>query len=59
MCEKIGVIKKIDELGRIVIPKEFRDRLGFAEFVEVVITKKGVLICNSEYELVKKIDKSI
>ena len=59
MCEKIGVIKKIDELGRIVIPKEFRDRLGFGEFVEVVITKKGVLICNSEYELVKKVDKSI
>ena len=57
MCEKIGVIKKIDELGRLVVPKEFRDRLGLGEYVEVVITEKGVLIRNSEYELVRKIDK--
>ena len=57
MCEKIGVIKKIDELGRLVVPKECRDRLGLGEYVEVVITEKGVLIRNSEYELVRKIDK--
>ena len=57
MCKKIGIIKKIDELGRLVVPKEFRDRLGLGEYVEVVITEKGVLIRNSEYELVRKIDK--
>ena len=50
----IGVIKEIDSLGRIVIPKEFRDRLGLDKRVEVVITENGILIRNSEYELVKK-----
>ena len=44
---------KIDKLGRIVIPKEMRERLGFARDVEVVMTEEGVLIRNSEYKLVK------
>ena len=54
MHAKIGVIKEVDKLGRIVIPKDFRDRLGFARTVEVVLTEQGVLIRNPEYELVKK-----
>ena len=54
---KIGVIKEIDKLGRIVIPKEMRDRLGFGDSVEVVMTKNGVLVRNPEYRLVR-IDKS-
>lgn len=29
MKEKVGVIKEIDALGRIVIPKEIRERLSF------------------------------
>ena len=51
--ESVGVIKEIDSLGRIVIPKEFRDRLMLDKKVELVLTGYGVLIRNSEYTLVK------
>lgn len=57
MKEAIGVIKEIDSLGRIVIPKEMRDRLFFDNKVEVVLTKEGVLLRNPEYELIKIKDK--
>ena len=50
---KIGVIKEIDKLGRIVIPKEMRDRVGCEDSVEVIVTKEGILIRNPEYKLVK------
>lgn len=53
--EEIGIIKEIDALGRIVIPKEFRERLGLKKEVEVVLTVDGVLIRNSEYEIIKKV----
>lgn len=53
MNNKVGIIKEIDSLGRIVIPKEFRERLKLDKSVEVVLTQDGVLIRNSEYELVR------
>ena len=53
MNRSVGVIKEIDNLGRIVIPKEFRDRLGLEKKVEVVLTGEGILIRNSAYKLVK------
>ena len=49
--EKIGVIKEIDRLGRIVIPKEFRQRYALTDRVELVATKEGILMRNQEYEL--------
>ena len=54
MKEKVGVIKEIDKLGRIVIPKEFRERLNLRNTVEVLITADGILIRNPEYILIKK-----
>lgn len=53
MKDTVGVIKEIDNLGRIVIPKEIRDRLSLGKRVEVVLTKEGVLLRNPEYELIK------
>ena len=52
--EEIGIIKIIDKLGRVQIPKDFRDRLGLKGKIEVVLTKNGVLLRNSKYELVKR-----
>ena len=49
----VGVIKEIDKLGRIVIPKEMRDRFALSEKVEVTITEEGILIRNPAYILVK------
>lgn len=31
MKNKVGVIKEIDHLGRIVIPKDFRERFRLTE----------------------------
>ena len=52
-AKSVGVIKEIDSLGRIVIPKDFRDRLMLDKKVEVILTDSGILIRNSEYMLVK------
>ncbi len=49
----VGIIKEIDKLGRIVIPKEFRSRFGLSEHVEIIATEFGVLLRNPEYKLVK------
>ena len=51
--ECVGIIKEIDSLVRIVIPKEFRDRLMLDKKVEILLTDSGVLIRNSQYKLVK------
>lgn len=48
-----GVIKEVDNLGRIVIPKEMRDLYKLNERVEVISTPEGVLIRNPQYILVK------
>ena len=53
MDNAVGIIKEIDKLGRIVIPKEMRERLNLDTKVEVLLTDQGVLIRNSEYKLVK------
>ena len=54
MKDTVGVIKEIDSLGRIVVPKEMRERLFLEKRVEVVLTKDGVLLRNPEYILIKK-----
>ena len=58
MKKLVGVIKDIDNLGRIVIPKEFRERLRLNDRVEVVLTKDGVLIRNSRYKLINTEEKN-
>ena len=52
--EKIGIVRDVDNLGRIVIPKEYRKLYGLTKEVEIIATKEGVLIRNPQYELVKK-----
>lgn len=43
---KTGIIRRIDDLGRIVIPREIRNRLGIREGapLEISIEKDGVLL---------------
>ena len=52
--DQIGIIKQIDNPGRICIPKEIRDRFALTDKVEILLTPKGILICNPTYELSKK-----
>ena len=54
--EKIGVKKEIDKLGRICISKEMRRLFNLEDEVELSVTKKGILLKNPEYILVKKED---
>ena len=52
--EKIGVVKEFDKLGRIVIPKELRERYGLTQTVEIIATKEGILLKSQDYVLVEK-----
>ena len=49
----VGIIKVVDNLGRIVIPKEYRDRYELKKKAEIIATESGILIRNPEYKLVK------
>lgn len=44
--ETIGIIRKLDELGRVVFPKEFRNTLGLKEKdeVEIFLLKDGFYV---------------
>ncbi len=53
MKKSVGIIKEIDKLGRIVIPKEFRERYGLATNVEVLATEFGIVLRSPEYMLIK------
>ena len=53
MKGRVGVIKSVDMLGRVVIPKELRERFALGDNVEIVATEEGIMIRNPEYKLVK------
>jgi len=55
----IGIIKEFDKLGRIVIPKELRDRYGLWGKVEIVATQNGILIQNPQYVLTERNNKDL
>lgn len=48
--ETIGVKRKLDPLGRIVIPKEFRDTINLkeGEEVEMFLISDGIYIRTKE-----------
>lgn len=52
---RIGIMRKVDNLGRIVIPKEYRDfyHLNSNDEVFIVDTQEGLLITNPKYKVVK------
>jgi len=49
--DKIGIYKKLDSLGRVLIPKEMRELFHLTGEVELIITSEGILIRNPQYEL--------
>ena len=44
IMDKIGINKKIDNLGRLVIPKEIRILFALEKEAELIITSEGLLI---------------
>ena len=57
IVDKVGIIKEFDKLGRIVIPKDLRERFALDNKVEIIATKEGVLIQNPQYLLIKRENK--
>ena len=50
----VGIVKEIDRLGRICIPKEIRELFNLENQVELVITADGVLVRNPSFRLVRR-----
>lgn len=48
--KSIGVVRKLDQLGRIVLPKELRDNLEFEENQPLEIYVKEDLIILKKYK---------
>lgn len=48
-----GIVKEIDSLGRIVIPKEIRNLFELDSAVEIIVTDEGVLLRNPKYALIE------
>ena len=46
--EGVGVIRGMDSLGRVVIPRELRDLYKLEGQVEIVSTAEGILIRNPQ-----------
>ena len=57
VINEIGITKEFDKLGRLVIPKEIRERYGLTDKVEIIATPDGVLLRSPEYILIKKSEK--
>ena len=45
-----GIVRKVDELGRVVLPKELRDTLDIAEKDPLEIFVDGATIMLKKYE---------
>lgn len=57
--KSLGLVRNIDVLGRLVIPKELRKELGIntGDPVEINATHEGIMI--KKYEAVKKEDELV
>ena len=53
MSKKIGVLKEVDNLGRLFIPKEMRETFKLDKTVEIIVTREGILVRNPKYELIE------
>lgn len=58
--EHIGLIRRIDSLGRFVIPKEYREfyHIKNGDALEIYMTKEGILIKKPEFEVIPIADKT-
>lgn len=50
MVKSTGIVRKVDELGRIVLPIELRNKLGIAEKDPIEIYVDGSSIILRKYE---------
>ena len=53
----IGLVRAVDKLGRLVIPKEMRELYKLNDDVEILATDEGILVRNPKYKVVEIEDK--
>ena len=53
----LGIVRCIDNLGRLVIPKEMRDIYNLDNEVEIISTDEGILVRNPRYVIEVKENK--
>ncbi|MBQ7974976.1 MAG: AbrB/MazE/SpoVT family DNA-binding domain-containing protein [Clostridia bacterium] len=58
---RVGLHKKIDNLGRVTIPKEYRDfyQLNEKDTVCLIDTKEGLLITNPKFKVVEILETTL
>ena len=44
--------KKVDNLGRVTIPKRLREFYHFEKEVQLIETEQGILLTNPQYKMV-------
>lgn len=48
---KTGIIRRIDDLGRVVIPREIRNKLGIREGMPLEISLENGGVCFTPYQV--------
>ena len=53
-----GIVRRIDDLGRVVIPKEIRRRFGIREGdpLEIFLTEDGIIFRRYHHSLIADVD---
>ena len=48
-----GIVRRIDDLGRIVIPKEIRDVLNINknDFIEIIVDDEKIILLKKEFQI--------
>jgi stage V sporulation protein T len=54
-----GIIRRIDDLGRIVVPKEIRHTLGLKEGDPMELYVEGDVICFKKYSTLPEIAQTV
>jgi len=49
-----GMLRDLDPLGRVCMPKEMRKMFHLENEVEVIVTEEGVLVRNPKYVLIER-----
>lgn len=53
-----GIVRRIDDLGRVVLPKEVRNRYGLKENdpLEIYLTDEGIVLRRHSFGLIDQLD---
>lgn len=54
-----GIVRRIDDLGRVVVPKEIRQTLGIKEGDPLELYVEGDVICFKKYSTLPEIAQTI